>query len=173
MARNVGTQGHGDGFCGIYSMAHSLTDWPKLQSFEIPLREAFRRLVLAADRLDLFDVYHAIDGFEDFELAQIFNQMATSYRLSRIAIPLELVSQRVGRVSNITVVREVISSGGSVVVSVENGGHWVLANKNLPDGSVAVIDSWPNSNRETLAKISTVEDGVALLPRNSDLAKLS
>jgi hypothetical protein len=164
-------QGHGDGFCGMYSLAHALGGYAKFNDDDWgSVRGAFRRLVIAADRLKLLDAYHVIDGFEDFELVEIFNLMAKNYRVSERAATIDGLGLKG---SNIEVVRTIVNDGGRVVISVENGGHWVLAHKVHKDGSLGVKDSWPDNSRTSLQKVRTVEEGVAILPQESDLWKPS
>jgi hypothetical protein len=164
-------QGHGDGFCGLYCLVNSLRNWQKLDSKAGWSRDAFGRLVTIADRLRLLDANHVINGFEDFELIEIFNSLAKNYRLDQVALPLEWVARLFPLASNISIVREIIDQGGCVIVSVENGEHWVLAHKNISDGKIAVTDPWPNSSRKLLGQVSTVQDGVVIVPRGSDIAK--
>ena len=162
-------QGHGDGFCGIYSLAHSLSGYEKFNDDSRgSVRGAFRRLVIAADRLNLLDAYHVIDGFEDFELVEILNLMAKNYRVHVKAVTIDDLGLTG---ANIQVVRTIVNAGGQVVVSVENGGHWVLAHKVHNDGSLSVKDSWPDSSLTSLQRLRTVEEGVAILPLDSDLWK--
>ena len=169
----IAKQGIGDGLCGIYCLANSMIGWEKINDFPIPLREAIRRLVVSAERLNLLDSYHVTVGFEDFELCEIFNLMAENYRYANIAIPLEVVAKEFQLTSAIGIVREIIAVGGAVIVSVEKGEHWVLAQKIHEDEkSVKVIDSWPGSKLEKIGQIQTLKDGVVIIGRESELAKL-
>jgi len=177
----VEKQGDPDGLCGIYCLINHMRDWgleEEDKNGEIKKtngQEALRYLLQAASTLGFLDSRRLVDGFEDFEIIQIFNRVAEWRRLDVRAVHLEEVGRKIGSDDLLETCKWVFDQGQGEVVLCENGGgHWVLAIASERSG-FKVLDSDRASSDGNRKSISFMDGlhGIALLRPTSALANSS
>ena len=171
----VAKQSLHDGLCGFYCLVNAIRGWDRLNDAADP--DAFRYLLEAADRLGLFKVEKIAKGYESHELVDIFNEFARAHRFPAKALHLQAAAEAFEGWTFAVQAKRIFDVGGQIVVSVDDGDHWVLAYDFKYDGDkkvnnlrILVEDANP-SDRAVLdiGKGKIGEAGLILLPNSAPL----
>ncbi|MBM7406660.1 MULTISPECIES: hypothetical protein [Sphingomonas] len=162
-------QGQVDGLCGIYSI---LNFFRSRDEFKIAVHEAdeFWVILDVAERLGLLRADFVVQGYGDYQLAEIVGGVC-----DRLQLPFEAV--RLGRVGGrdlqpATVFDYVLERGGAAIIQYGDR-HWALLHDRR-DGKYALDDSNPAAKK---APELTVEQanklnadlGIAIIPTPSNM----
>jgi len=125
-------------------------------------RTAFQMLIRSADELGYFDANHLLNGFEAYELVEIYNLTTEHHRIPRRALNLaDFAGGDCRKVSGGEVL-QVLELGGSLVWYKSKENHWVL----VTDASGEWIDSLGDDHARSIKAINLKkpEICVAILP---------
>ncbi|MBX9732060.1 MAG: hypothetical protein K2X59_12090 [Sphingomonas sp.] len=173
--RERAIQGNADGLCGPYAIMNFLV-WKD----EIPAdkaagtsayQEAFRYVMEAAERAGLLSAHKLYSGFEWPDLIVVFNEYAERNYFDYVAVPLIKLHSRIAKLSNESLWGAIVDAEGAAVASVQKGGHWVLIYKRDGAGGFSVLDATAGNPKTELKKAWSLRDGMAMLPKDSDLLK--
>ena len=164
-------QGGPDGLCGIYCLINFMRDWELERDLEDNHREAFRYLLRSAERLRLLTADRLHDGFEFFELCEIFDLTANSLREDYRSVPIRTLQQRLPNRTNRELLCMIFEEGGEAIVSVDRHKHWILAYRFMSTEKLSVFDSDASSRRSSIqvSELGRPFQGLALLPKASSL----
>jgi hypothetical protein len=167
-----------DGLCGFYALLNFFRHFEEFEEetqFETD-RSVFQVLLEAAESLGLLSASSVHGGFRWWSLKRIFDRVAEDARIKFVAVPIAAVKDHLSANSFSDIANFVIQNRGQIVASVDNGNHWVLVHGSN-SRSFLVDDADPTNARDgrigRAAAHLSLSEGLALIPANSDYAKLS